>query len=167
MILDKLAGWVYQLLGMVSENAAKYLFVPVFLATVIVGFVLLVHRAAAPLTRFATAVLTGVIAGAGAFLLLGEMVVADGYRRRGNQPPAAVYNLGDMVASTAVGLSAGIRKAMTAVAGVLSKAKVWLLVLLCGVWIVIWNHQHCPDGATGCSRPLSGWGTQQVSGGQP
>jgi hypothetical protein len=73
-----------------------------------------------------------------------------------------VYNLGDMVASGAAGLTAGVRQVTTTMAGVAARAKVPLLLVLSIGWIWLWNYQHCPDGAVGCARPVSAW-YQQVS----
>ncbi|HEU4347694.1 MAG TPA: hypothetical protein VFR35_07890 [Actinoplanes sp.] len=165
MILDTVAEMVRRFLGMFSADTAEVLFLPVFAVAVMVGFVLAVHKLAPPLSRLAAVVLTWMITGAGAFVLLAEMVVADGYRRRGVRPPSAVYHLGDVVASWAVGLTAVVRQLTAALAGLLSRAKVPVLVLLSIGWIWLWNYQHCPDGAAKCDRPVSAW-YQQVSDGR-
>lgn len=162
MILDKVAELVHRVLGMFPADTATFLFLPVFVVVVMTGFVLAVHKLGPPLSRLSALVLTWVIAGAGAFVLLADMVIADGYRRRGAAPPRTVYNLGDAAASWAIGLTAGVRQATTAVGGVLSRAKVPVLLLLSAGWIWAWNYQHCPDGAPGCDRPVSAW-YQQVS----
>lgn len=162
MILDRVADVVRTVLGVLPDDAAQFLFLPVFATVVVTGVVLLVRKVASPLSRLGAEVLTWGIIGVGAVALLAEMVVAGGYRQRGTRPPAAVYNLGDTVASWVVGLSAGVRRATTAIGGALSRAKVPVLVLLSAGWIWLWNHQACPDGAPGCDRPVTIW-YQQVS----
>jgi hypothetical protein len=163
MILDSVADLVRRVLAIFPPDTAQVLFLPVFVATVMIGFVLIVHKLAAPLTRLAATLITWVITGAGAFLLLLDMVVADVCRRRGAKPPSVVYNLGDVVASWAVGLTGGTRQMLTSAAGVMARANVLLLIVVCGGWIWLWNDQYCPDGAAGCARPLSVWYEQVTS----
>ena len=162
MILDSVALIVRHALGVLPTDAANFLYMPVFMLAVMIGVVLVVHKLTPPASRLAAHLLTWLITGAGALLLLAEMAIAGGYRRRGVRPPSIVYNLGDAVASWATGLTSGARRATGALADVLSRAKVPLLLLLSCGWILLWNYQHCPDSAAGCAKPVSAW-YQQVS----
>ncbi|GIE94628.1 hypothetical protein [Paractinoplanes rishiriensis] len=162
MILDKVAGLVRGILGMFPDSAAEFLFLPVFVVAVMAGVVLVVHRLAPPLARLAAIALTWLITGAAGLVLLAEMTIAGGYRRRGAVPPQIVYNVGDMIASGTIGMIGGVRQVTGAAGAALSRAKVPVLVLLSAGWIWLWNYQHCPDGAPGCDRPVSVW-YQQVS----
>jgi hypothetical protein len=162
VILDDVDAVVRHVLGMFPADTAQFLSVPVFVLAVVIGFVLVVHKLAPPASRLAAILLTWLITVAGAVLLLAEMAAAAGCRKRGVKPPSVVYNLGDVVASWTVGLTAGAQLMTGKLATFLAGAKVPVLVLLSVGWIWIWNYQHCPDGAGGCARPLSAW-YQQVS----
>ena len=162
MILDSVALAVRHVLAMFPPGAAEFLFLPVFVLAVMIGSVLVVRKLAPPASRLAAFLLTCLITGGGAALLLAEMAVAGGYRRRGVTPPSVLYNLGDAVASWVLGLTEGAQRMTGALAGLMSRAKVPVLLLLSVGWIWLWNYQHCPDGAAGCARPVSAW-YQQIS----
>jgi hypothetical protein len=166
MILDTVATWVRRFLGVFEADTAEVLFLPVFVLTVVIGFVLVVHRLGRPASRLAAIVLTWVITAFGAFALLVEKVVAEGYRRRGVRAPSVVYNAGDVVAAWAIALTAGVLRLTTLAAGVLSRAKMPVLVLLSVGWIWLWNYQGCPEGAVACDRPVHAW-YQRISGELP
>ncbi|MFG1607800.1 hypothetical protein [Actinoplanes sp. NPDC049265] len=156
-VLDLVAAFVARILGVFGAGAASFLFLPVFILTVVIGFVLVVQKLGGFLSRTVATVVTWAVAGAGAVLLLAELVVADGYRRRGARAPAVVYNLGDMVASWAAGLTTAVRNTAATVGGALGRANGWLLILISLGLIWYWNYQHCPEGAAGCARPVSAW----------
>jgi hypothetical protein len=166
MILDTIATWVRRFLGVFEADTAEVLFLPIFVLTVVISFVLVVHKLGKPASRLAAVVLTWTITAFGALALLVEMVVAEGYRRRGVRAPSVVYNAGDVVAAWAAGLTAGVLRLTTLAAGVMSRAKVPVLILLSAGWIWLWNYQHCPDGAVACDRPVHSW-FQRVSDEQP
>ncbi|MFI5932218.1 hypothetical protein [Actinoplanes sp. NPDC051494] len=154
--LDMMAELLLRLLGGLAPETAAVLFVPLFVVVVATAFVVFVRTALEPLCRAASFVLRTAFTLAGAVVLLGEMTVAGGYRRRGVRPPAVVYNVGDIVASWVTAASSGATRATTALARA-ARLNAVLLILVSLAWIWLWNDGYCPDEAASCARPVATW----------
>lgn len=158
-LLDTIAGWVQRVLAVFAPETARALFIPAFLAVVVIGTALFVRKGLGPLCRLVAVLVRSAVTLCGALILLAEMGVATWYRQADTKPPTVVYTFGDAVASWITVIAErtrGMSAAATRVARV--HLGVVVLVALAGFWL--WNYRYCPDGATGCARPVAVWWAQ-------
>lgn len=156
-LLDRIAGWIHDLLGILPPEAVDFLWFPVVVVVVFVAVMLVVRRLMPVVGRLAATLLQMLTAFVGAVLLVPDMAIATAYRSAHRQPPAVLYHYGDAVATSMIGVtrtSGAVSHGFARVA----KAPVIVVMLVCAALIGGWNQGYCPpEPATQCVRPFTGW----------
>jgi hypothetical protein len=155
---DWVVSLIRRVLSVLPPAAVEILWFPVFVVVLLLAFLAVARKGLPLLGRAFTTALGWLVMGAGAILLLADLIIASICRLSGLRPPGVVYAYGDIVSTFVIGLvSASGRTASAFVR--LAKVNAFVIVLLCAGSVWWWNRDHCAaaEAAQPCVRPVASW----------